>query len=190
MAISELERMLSGELYHGGHPELIALRLKAKELIDEMQHSYGDRSRRIEITRKLLGTSDDDTYIEKYAYFDYGINTHVGKNFYMNAGCVILDCGRVDIGDNVMFGPKVQIYTVTHPLEAELRIGGQEYARPIRICDNAWIGGGSIILPGVTIGKNSVVAAGAVVTKDVPENVVVGGNPAKVIKHIDNGQNE
>ncbi|OLY80013.1 putative acetyltransferase [Smittium mucronatum] len=190
MSKSEYEKMLAGEMFTGRDPELRALRLRAKDLIDEMQHSYGDRSKRIEITKKLLGTCDDDTYIEKYAYFDYGINTHMGKNFYMNAGCVILDCGRVDIGDNVMFGPKVQIYTVTHHLEANRRHGGQEYALPIRICDNVWVGGGSIILPGITVGKNSVVAAGAVVTKDVPENVVVGGNPAKVIKHIDNGQDK
>ncbi|OMJ07310.1 putative acetyltransferase [Smittium culicis] len=186
MTKSEYEKMITGELYLGGHPDLVALRRKSKDLVSQMQSSYNDKAERVRLTKELLGTSDETTYLEKYAYFDYGINTHVGKNFYMNAGCVILDCGRVDIGNDVMFGPNVQIYTVTHPLEAQLRISGQEYSRPIKIGDNVWIGGGSIVLPGITIGNNSVVAAGSVVTKDVPENVVVAGNPAKFMKKIDN----
>ncbi|OMJ13234.1 putative acetyltransferase [Smittium culicis] len=162
----EYEKMISGDLFHGFAPELDALRKKASNLVHQMQSSYNGRSERIRLTKELLGTSDETTYLEKYAYFDYGINTHVGKNFYMNAGCVILDCGRVDIGNDVIFGPNI--------------------FAPLKIGDNVWIGGGSIILPGITIGNNSVIAAGSVVTKDVPENVVVAGNPAKFMKKIDN----
>ncbi|OLY82220.1 putative acetyltransferase [Smittium mucronatum] len=188
MSKTERQKMLDGEFYLSNDPDLVQGRFRSSQLVGELQKSYNNREERIRITKELLGTCDETTYLEKYAYFDYGVNVHVGKNFYMNAGCVILDCARVDIGDNVMFGPNVQIYTATHPIEAEPRISGKELAYPIKICDNAWIGGGSIVLPGITIGKNSVVAAGAVVTKDVPENVVVGGNPAKIIKRIDNGQ--
>ncbi|OLY84961.1 Maltose O-acetyltransferase [Smittium mucronatum] len=138
---------------------------------------------------ELYSSTDSDLLRGKSRASHLGVNFHVGKNFYMNAGCVILDCARVDIGDNVMFGPNVQIYTVTHPIKSEARKKGKQMAYPIKICDNVWIGGGSIVLPGITIGKNSVVAAGAVVTKDVPENVVVGGNPANIIELIDNDQN-
>ncbi|OMJ14796.1 putative acetyltransferase [Smittium culicis] len=190
MTKTERQKMLDGDFYLCTDPDLVEGRRRAKELVGELQNSYNNTEERIRITKELLGTSDETTYLEKYAYFDYGVNFHVGKNFYMNAGCVILDCARVDVGDNVMFGPKVQIYTATHPLEAYPRIHGIEMAYPIKIGDNAWIGGGAIVLPNVTIGKNSVVAAGAVVTKDVPDNVVVAGNPAKVIRKIDNGQEE
>ncbi|OMJ17856.1 putative acetyltransferase [Smittium culicis] len=186
MTKTEYEKMISGEPYRGSDPELLAIAQNAQNLLDKMQSSYNDKAERIRLTKQLLGTSDDSTYLEKYAYFDYGINTHVGKNFYMNAGCVILDPGRVDIGNDVMFGPNVQIYTVTHPLEYVKRNTRQHIARSIKIGDNVWIGGGSIILPGITIGNNSVIAAGSVVTKDVPENVVVAGNPAKFMKKIDN----
>ncbi|OMJ21896.1 putative acetyltransferase [Smittium culicis] len=152
--------MLSGEPYRGSDPELLAIAQNAQNLLDKMQSSYNDKAERIRLTKQLLGTSDETTYLEKYAYFDYGINTHIGKNFYMNTGCVILDPGRVDIGNDVMFGPNIG--------------------------DFVWIGGGSIVLPGISIGNNSVIAAGSFFTKDVPENVVVAGNPAKFMKKIDN----
>ena len=109
-------------------------------------------------------------------------NIHLGKNFYANFACCFLDCGRVNIGDNVLFGPNVQLYTVSHPLDVLTR--GSEFTRPIVVEDNVWVGGSAILLPGVTVGKGAVVAAGAVVTKDVPPFSVVAGNPAKVIKMI------
>lgn len=115
---------------------------------------------------------------------DYGYNIHVGENFFANYDCVILDVCQVTIGDNCMLAPRVCIYTATHPLDAPTRISGLEYGREVKIGDNVWIGGSAVIVPGVTIGNNVVIAAGAVVTKDVPDNVVVGGNPAKIIKHL------
>lgn len=109
-------------------------------------------------------------------------NIHVGRNFYANFSCCFLDCGKIEIGDNVLLGPNVQLYTVNHPLDVSQR--SSEYTRPIKIESNVWIGGGAIILPGITIREGAVVAAGAIVTKDVPESSLVAGNPAKVIKLI------
>ncbi|OMJ21617.1 putative acetyltransferase [Smittium culicis] len=159
--------MISGDLFHGGAPELDSLRLKAIVLIHQMQSSYNDKEERVRLTKELLGTCGETNYLELYAYFDY-------------------DCGRVDIGNDVIFGPNVQIYTISHPLESHKSVSVLGFPRPIKIGDNVWIGGGAIILPGITIGNNSVVAAGSIVTKDVPENVVVAGNPAKFMKKINN----
>ena len=117
--------------------------------------------------------------------FEYGYNTHIGENFYANFDCTILDVCEVRFGDNCMLGPGVQIYTATHSLNPIERNSGKEYAKPIVIGDNVWIGGNAIINPGVTIGDNVVIASGAVVTKDVPSKVVVGGNPAKIINQIE-----
>lgn len=116
---------------------------------------------------------------------DYGYNIFVGENFYANFDCVILDVCEVKIGRDCMLAPGVHIYTATHPLDPFERSSGVEYGKPVTIGDHVWIGGRAIINPGVTIGNHSVVASGAVVTKDVPEGVVVGGNPARVIKHIE-----
>ncbi|PVU94332.1 hypothetical protein BB561_002637 [Smittium simulii] len=183
---TERQKMLDGELYLCRDPDLVAGRKRAKALVKELQEAYHDDKERIRITKALLGTADDDTYLEKNAYFDYGVNTHIGKSFYMNANCVFLDCAKITIGNNVMLAPNVQLYTATHPLNAKERNSGLELAYPITIGNDVWIGGGAIVLPGVTIGNGAVVGSGAVVTKDVPDNVVVAGNPAKVIKHIDN----
>ncbi|PVU97989.1 hypothetical protein BB559_001825 [Furculomyces boomerangus] len=186
MEKTEREKMLAGEFYYSNGEDLVGGRKRVKNLVAELQGAYNNDPERIRITKQILGTADDTTYLEKNAYFDYGVNTHVGKNFYMNANCVILDCARVDIGDNVMFGPCVQIYTASHPLEAAPRNSGLEFAKPIKIGNSVWVGGGAIILPGVTIGDNAVIGSGAVVTKDVPADVLVVGNPAKIVKHIKN----
>lgn len=121
---------------------------------------------------------------ELWREHNHAQNIHVGENFFANYDCVILDVCKVTIGDNCLMAPRVCIYTATHPLDVDLRISGLEYGKPVTIGNNVWLGGSSVIAPGVTIGDNSVVAAGAVVVKDVPANVVVGGNPAKIIKHI------
>ncbi|OMH83896.1 putative acetyltransferase [Zancudomyces culisetae] len=184
MEMTEWNKMLGGEYYDAFDPYILKARKLAKDHIAELQRSYDDEKTRIDATKKLLGTAHDDTYIERNVYFDYGINTHVGKRFYANANVVILDCARVDIGDNVMFGPAVQIYTASHPLDPETRNSGAEFAKPVRIGNSVWIGGGAIILPGVTLGDNVIVGAGSVVTKDVPDNAIVGGNPAKIIKYV------
>ncbi|PVU97990.1 hypothetical protein BB559_001824 [Furculomyces boomerangus] len=186
MEKTEREKMVAGELSCFYDPELVELRQRARVLVAELQGTYNNDSERIRITKELFGTADDTTYLERNVFLNYGINTHVGKNFYMNANCVILDNGRVDIGDSVMFGPCVQLYTVTHPLETDLRKAGFDSTKPIKIGNGVWVGGGAIILPGVTIGDNAVIGSGAVVTKDVPADVLVVGNPAKIVKHIKN----
>lgn len=133
----------------------------------------------------MLGSIGENIYIEPNIRFDYGYNTYVGENFYANFNCVILDVCEVRIGDNCLLAPGVHIYTATHPLHPVERVSGKEFGKPVKIGDNAWIGGNAVINPGVTIGNNVVIASGSVVTKDIPDNVVVGGNPAKIIKHID-----
>lgn len=135
------------------------------------------------VVKKLLGKSEN-AWINPPFYCDYGFNIEVGKNLFTNYNCTILDVAKVKIGDNVLIGPNVSIYTAGHPIHADTRKTVYEYGAPITIGDNVWIGGNSIILPDVTVGSNSVIAAGSVVTKDVPEWTVVAGNPARVIKKI------
>lgn len=127
---------------------------------------------------ELLESLGDECHIEPPLRCDYGYNIHVGENCYTNFDCVILDVCRVDIGQNCMIGPGVHIYTATHPLDADKRIKGPEYGKPITVGDNVWIGGQAVLNPGVSVGDNAVIASGAVVTDDVPDNVVVQGNPA------------
>ncbi len=126
----------------------------------------------------------ENIYIEPPFHCEYGTHIQVGKNFYANTGCVMLDVAKVTIGDNVLFGPNVCIYTAGHPIHPEIRNSGYEYGIPIVIGDNVWIGGSSVILPGVKIGSNTVIGAGSVVTKDIPDNVCAAGNPCRVIREI------
>lgn len=181
---SEKEKMLAGELYFSGDQSLVEDRLMARMLTSEYNTTRAiEEEEREEILKRLIVVKGD-AKIQPPFYCDYGYNIEVGKNFYANFSCTILDVNRVIIGDNVMFGPNVQVYTATHPLDPKERIKGLEFSRPISIGDNVWIGGGAIILPGVKIGRNTTIGAGSVVTKDVPENVLAGGNPCKTIKKL------
>ncbi|MBD3108810.1 sugar O-acetyltransferase [Bacillus sp. AGMB 02131] len=146
------------------------------------QSNETEIDKRAEILQELSGSIGEAIYIEPTFLCDYGYNIHVGKNFYANFDCVFLDVCEIRIGGNCFVAPGVHIYTATHPLEAQKRISGAEFGTPVTIGDNVWIGGRAIINPGVKIGNNAVIASGAVVTKDVPDNTVVGGNLAKVIK--------
>ena len=123
-------------------------------------------------------------YFEPPFHCEYGSHIKIGEGFYANTGCVMLDVGRITIGDNVLFGPNVSLYTAGHPIHPESRKSGYEYGIPIKIGDNVWIGGSCVILPGVTIGNNVVIGAGSVVTKDIPDNVCAAGNPCRVIREI------
>ncbi|EDT85825.1 sugar O-acetyltransferase [Clostridium botulinum] len=179
---TEKEKMLSGELYCAMDEELVKEHIRAQQLLVEFNNSLGeDKS---ELLKFLFGKVGDNFCIKPTFRCDYGSNIYLGENFFANYDCIILDVCRVTIGDNCMLAPRVCIYTATHPLDAETRISGLEYGKPVVIGDNAWIGGNSVIVPGVTIGNNVVVAAGSTVVNDIPDNVVVAGNPAKIIKHL------
>jgi len=183
---SEKQKMLNGELYHAADPELTRERIKARELTRLFNQSLEtENNKRTEWLKELLGSTGENLYIEPTFRCDYGYNIHVGENFYANFDCVFLDVCEIRIGDNCMIAPGVHIYTAAHPLNAKVRISGAEYGKPVHIGDHVWIGGRAVINPGVTIGNNVVIASGAVVTKDVPNNVVVGGNPARIIKQIE-----
>lgn len=179
--------MLSGQMYNPLDPVLIAEREAAKLLFQEINRlDETQKKKRDKLLYSLFGKVGKNLWIEPPFYCDYGYNISVGYNVFMNYNCCILDVMPVTIGDRVMLAPNVQIYTATHPLNAKERNSGKEFAKPITIGNDVWIGGGAIICPGVTIGNGAVIGAGAIVTKDVPDNVMVGGNPAKVIKTIDN----
>ncbi|KAF1299136.1 chorismate mutase [Enterococcus sp. JM4C] len=181
---SEKEKMIAGELYFSADPELVAARKFARE---QMALINGPQTTEVrsQLLKETLGTTGEHVYIEPIFSFDYGTNIHVGANFYANFNCTFLDVCPIVIGDNCMFGPNVQLYTATHPLHPVKRNSGLENGKPITIGDNVWLGGGVVVAPGVTLGDNVVVGAGAVVTKSFPDNVVIGGNPARVIKEID-----
>jgi len=180
---TEREKMLAGELYDACDPELTEERKIARELI-RLYNASTESDDREGILRRLLGHIGEGVIIEPPFYCDYGTYIHLGNRVYMNFGCVILDCNEVRIGDNVMFGPYVQIYAAHHPIKASERIRGLELAHPIRIGNNVWLGGGTIVLPGVTIGDDTTIGAGSVVTKDIPPGVVAAGNPCRVIREI------
>lgn len=185
---SEREKMLAGEPYQAWDKDLYQERIACRKTLQVLNSSIPDSRGWKESILHLLSDAPEETYIEPPFRCDYGSNIHVGKNFYANFNCIILDVNRVDIGDNVLLAPNVQLYTAGHPIDVKDRVEeGVEFGLPIKIGNNVWIGGGAIVCPGVTIGDNAVIGAGAVVTKDVPANVVAAGNPCKVIRQIDNG---
>jgi len=182
---SEKEKMLDGELYDASDPELVREQQRARRLTRRYNETApDDETDRRDLLEELLGSLGEDCQIEPPLRCDYGYNIHVGENFYANVDCVILDVCRVEIGRNCLLGPGVHIYTATHPTEAGDRATGLEYGKPVTVGDDVWIGGQAVLNPGVTVGDNAVVASGAVVTEDVPDNVVVQGNPATVVKEL------
>ncbi len=183
--MTEREKMLAGELYDPSDSELCALRLEGRLKMEALNKlSYTEKPERAKLVKSLFGKTGENVHVESMFQCDYGCNIYVGENFYSNFGLVILDVAEVHIGDNCMIGPQVGIYTATHPLEPNARNSGLELGQTIQIGDNCWIGGHAVINPGITLGDNVVVASGAVVTKSFGDNVVIGGNPAKVIKQI------
>ncbi|WP_026585382.1 sugar O-acetyltransferase [Bacillus sp. J33] len=183
---SEKQKMLAGEMYDPADPELLKERERARRLVRLInQTAETEGEKRAELLKELFGSTGKVLFLEPTFRCDYGYNIHVGENFFANFECVILDVCEVRFGDNCMLAPGVHIYTATHPLNPAERNSGREFGKPVTIGSNVWIGGGAIINPGVNIGDNAVIASGAVVTKDVPKNAVVGGNPAKVIKMIE-----
>jgi maltose O-acetyltransferase len=182
---SERDKMLAGELYNPLDPELVAARNRARDLCQDLNATReGQQDERRRILRELLGAGGDDVWMQPPFFCDYGSNIYLGKKCFFNFNCVVLDVCAVRIGDYTLFGPAVQIYTATHPMDAEQR-RSQEFAKPIEIGSDVWVGGGAIVLPGVTIGSRSIVGAGSVVTRDIPEDVFAAGNPCRVVRSID-----
>uniref|UniRef100_UPI0040478A59 sugar O-acetyltransferase n=1 Tax=Algoriphagus sp. TaxID=1872435 RepID=UPI0040478A59 len=183
---SEKEKMLAGELYQASDPELVQERLKARALLQLINTTAPtEPENRVALLRKLVGKAGKNPWIEVPFYCDYGYNIQMGEDCFFNFNCVVLDVCTVQLGDRVFIGPAVQIYTATHPLDAQTRGAFWESGKPISIGTDVWIGGGAIICPGVSLGDRVVVAAGAVFTKSFPSDVVIGGNPAKIIRYLD-----
>lgn len=180
---AEKQKMLSGDLYLAGDNELVEERESARKMLFELEQTF-DREERKQILCKLLGHTGNEFLIESHFHCDYGYNIYLGENFYANVGCTILDGAKVVFGNNVLLAPNVGIYTAGHPLDMEQRKLGLEYARPVTIGNNVWIGADVTILPGVSIGDNSVIGAASVVTKNIPANVVAMGNPCRVMKEL------
>jgi len=179
------EKMISGKPYLAFDKELLKERQYAKEQIFIFNSLHpGEIEKRNEIIRKLFGKTKGMFFIEPPFRCDYGYNIEIGDKFYSNYNLIILDCARVIIGDYVMLGPNVGIYTAGHPLHYEIRNTEYEYALPIIIGNNVWIGGNVVINPNINIGNNSVIGSGSVLTKDIPDNVIAAGNPCKVLRQI------
>jgi maltose O-acetyltransferase len=182
---SEKEKMLAGELYQASDPELVRERLYAREVVQAFNSSSpADPENRLALLGKLMGKMGKNPWIEPPFFCDYGYNISLGEDCFFNFNCVVLDVCEVKLGDRVLIGPAVQLYTATHPLDAATRGALWEFGKPIEIGSDVWIGGGAVICPGVTLGDRVVVAAGAVVTKSFPSDVVIGGNPAKIIRYL------
>lgn len=182
--MTEKEKMLSGRLYNASNDkELINDRYRAKDICYKYNNlNPSDTESKNRVIKNLFKKTGDQITVEPNFWCDYGYNISVGENFYMNHDCIILDCAEVKFGDDVFIAPNCNFYTVGHPLDYKTRNQGFEYAKPIVVGNNVWIGGNTTILPGVIIGNNVVIGAGSVVTKNIPDNVVAVGNPCKVLK--------
>lgn len=184
--MNEKQKMLNGFLYDAdSDPELKKERDYAKDLCFEFNRTKpSDEVKKAEIIKKLFGKIEGRFLIQPDFWCDYGYNIEIGDNFFANHGLVILDCAKVKFGKNVLIAPNCGFYTAGHPLDVEDRNKWLEYAYPITVGDNVWFGGNVVVCPGVKIGSNSVIAAGSVVVKDIPDNVLAGGVPCKVIRKV------
>ena len=185
--MTEHYKMIRGQLYDPNNHNLFALRIQCKKQCQKYNNlEYDNFLERYSLMKEILKEAKGTFLIEQPFMCDYGFHISIGENFYSNHNLIILDPAEVSFGDNVFIGPNCGFYTAEHPLDSERRTSGMEFAKPIKVGDNVWIGGGVSVLSGVTIGNNVVIGAGSVVTKDVPDNCVIGGAPAKIIKKLDN----
>ena len=178
--------MLAGELYDPLDPQLVDDRLRTRLLIKELNDSREDQAEeRMRILKELIPMAGEGLWLQPPFYCDYGYNMVLGEKVFFNFNCVVLDVAEVKIGSRTLFGPNVQIYTATHPLNYKERAAGVEFAKPVKIGEDVWIGGSAVICPGVSIGDRSVIGAGSIVTKDIPSDVFAAGNPCKVIRELE-----
>lgn len=178
--------MLAGELYDALDPQLSEERIKARLLIKALNDSKEDETEeRARLLKELIPNAGEGLWLQPPFYCDYGYNINVGEKVFFNFNCVVLDVTQVTIGSRTLLGPNVQIYTATHPINHVERGSGLEYAKPISIGKDCWIGGSVVICPGVTIGDRSVIGAGSVVTRDIPSDVFAAGNPCRVIRTLE-----
>lgn len=183
--MNQKERMLAGLPYKAWLDGLSEERLDLRLKIHKFNSCSPDKKDEMKaMIKDIVGKCGKDIFIEPPFHCDYGKNIEVGENFYANFNCVILDVGKVKIGNNVMFAPNVSIYTAGHPIHPESRNSGYEYGIGITIGDNVWVGGSVVINPGVHIGNNVVIGSGSVVTKDIPDNVIAVGNPCRILREI------
>lgn len=181
---TEQQKMVAGELYDALDPELVAARIKARELCQQLNAAPDrDEVLRRELCRQIFGKGGDTVWMQPPFHCDYGSNIELGERVFFNFNCTVLDVCRVRIGDYSLFGPGVQVLTPMHPLDAALR-RKQEYGKPVDIGADVWVGAGALILPGVTIGSGTVIGAGSIVTRDMPANMFAAGNPCRVIREI------
>lgn len=177
--------MLNGELYDALDQEISNERTNTRLLIQQLNSAPADDPATVSrVLKELMPNAGKDLWIQPPFFCDYGYNIYAGEKVFFNFNCVVLDVMRVVIGSRTLFGPNVQIYTATHPLDHKERATGLEYAKPIEIGEDVWVGGSVVICPGVTIGNRSVIGAGSVVTKDIPDDVFAAGNPCKVIRAL------
>ena len=195
--MTELEKCMAGEWYDCHAPEFLAFKKRARELLQAYhQLQYGQRQEQRDILSRLFGGIGTNVSVAQPFLCDYGHNIYLGSNVSVNMNCTFVDCNRIDIGDNVLIASNVQLYTSAHPVELSQRLTPgwtpenpsyfcRTYALPIRIASGCWLGGGVIVLPGVSIGEGTVIGAGSVVTKDIPAHVLAVGNPCRVIRSLD-----
>lgn len=179
------KRIMSGEMYNDHTEELVTARKETVFLTDEYNRTYGQAPKvREAVLKRLLGEIGENVFFEPSFRCEFGFNIKIGNNFYANFDCVMLDGGGIEIGDNVLFGPRVGIYTSRHAYDPKERAAGACFAKPVKIGNNVWIGGGVHIDQGVTIGDNCIIGAGSVITRDIPANVVAAGVPCRVIREL------
>lgn len=185
MAKTMYDKMMAGELFHAQDPDLVKRHHRALELVERFNRTcFNEEDERQQLLRRLLGGVGTGTSIKPPFFCDIGANIYLGDNVFLNYDCVLLDGNRITIGDDVLIGPRVQLYTASHPLDPKVRKQQLEFTREIVIGERVWIGGGAIVCPGVTIGKNTVIGAGRVVVKDIPDGVLAVGNPCRVVKTL------
>ena len=185
MSLSEKKKMLAGEFYRSTDLELQASMAKAQHNLRQLNAIPNeDVGQRFAALQAMLGQIGSGTQVKSPFSCDYGLHIRIGRNGFVNYGCVFLDCNLITIGDDAQIGPGVHIYTAFHPVDAKIRRSGVEAAKPVNIGHNVWLAGRCVVCPGVTIGDNSVIGAGSVVVRDIPANRVAVGNPCRIIKEV------